>query len=145
MNESVVEGDCSVNSQDFTARMRTLTDEELGEVVAFGERDGFLPSAIEAARQEFAARNLTPTSISTVAASIKTKREDESARASRPLSWPARIAFLIFSLGLFPVFFAMYLGSNGYKQKSSDAWKWMGLGVAFWVGLVVLLVLLTVK
>jgi hypothetical protein len=125
-------------SQDFTARMRALTDEELGEIVVFGEREGFLPSAIEAARKQLLARNLAPASVSTIAVSIKTKRDKESELASQPLSWPARIAFLFFSIGIFPIFFASAFESKGYKRKSSDAWKWMALGIAFWVGLIVL-------
>jgi hypothetical protein len=127
-----------MDSQDFTTRMQTLTDEELGEILTFGERDGFVPSAIEAARKELVARNLSPASVSTLAASIKTTREQESDLAGQPLSWPARIAFLFSSIGIVPILFALSFESKGYKQKSSDAWKWMGLGVLFWVGLSVL-------
>jgi hypothetical protein len=131
-------GGLDMDSQDFTARMQAQSDEELGEIVIFGERDGFLPSAIAAARKELIARNLSPTFIREIAESIKTKRDKDTELAGRPLSWPARIAFLVFSISLVPIIVAVALQIKGYKQKSSDAWKWMGLGVAFWVGLYIL-------
>jgi hypothetical protein len=110
-------GELEMDSQDFTSRMQALSDEELGEIVSFGERDGFLPSAVAAARKELITRNLSPTSIREIAVSIKTKRDKDTELASRPLSWPGRIAFSICSISLVPIIVAVALQIKGYKQK----------------------------
>ena len=132
------DGRLDMGSQDFTPRMQALSNEELGEIITYGETDGFLPSAVAAARKELIARNLTPTSIREIAVSLKAKRDKDTELAGKSLSWPGRIAFSFLSVSLVPMFVAVALQIKGYKQKSSDAWRWMGLGVVFWVGLYIL-------
>ena len=132
-----------MDSRDFTQRMQRLGDEELTEIVSFGEKDGYLPEAVEAARKELVARNLSETDVSRIGYSVETKRNREEELASQPLSWPARVAFFIlpvvsFSLPIM-VFAALSLRTRGYRQKSSDAWKCIGLGIALWVGLIIFL------
>jgi hypothetical protein len=132
-----------MDSRDFTQQMQRLTDEELTEMVSFGEKDGYLPEAVEAARKELVARNLSSTDVSTISYSVEARRTRELELASQPLSWPARVAFLIlpvvsFSLPIM-VFVALSLRTRGYRQKSSEAWKWMGLGIALWIGLIIFL------
>jgi hypothetical protein len=124
--------------------MQRLSDEELTEIASFGEKDGYLPEAVEAAHKELVARNLSPTNVSTIAYSVETKRNREVELASQPLSWPARVAFFFFFLIGWPimVFVALSLGTRGYRQKSSEAWKCMGLGIAFWIGLIIFFVVL---
>ena len=128
-----------MDSRDFTQQMLRLSDEELTEIASFGEKDGYVPEAVEAARKELVARNLSSSDATTVAYSVETRRNREVELASQPLSWPARVAFLILPVvGVsFPimVFVALSLRTRGYRQKSSEAWKWMGLGVALWIGL----------
>jgi len=135
-----------MDSRDFTRRMQRLSDEELTEIVSFGEKDGYLPEAVEAARKEVVARNLSPTDVSTIAYSVETRRNREVELASQPLSWPGRAAFFmlpVVGVGL-PIMalIAWSLGTRGYRQKSSEAWKLMGLGIAFWIGLIIFLVVL---
>jgi hypothetical protein len=124
--------------------MQRLSDEELIGMVSFGDKDGYLPEAVEAARKELLARNLEPDDVSTIAHSVEKMRNREVELASQPLSWPARVAFFIVPVVSWPimVFVALSLGTRGYRQKSSEAWKWMGLGIAFWTGLIILLVVL---
>ena len=133
----------SMDSRDYTRRMQRLSDEELTEIVSFGEKDGYLPEAVEAARKELVARNLSETDASRIGYSVETGRNREEELASQPLSWPARVAFFIlpvvsFSLPIM-VFAALSLRTRGYRQKSSDAWKCIGLGIALWVGLIIFL------
>ena len=133
-----------MDSRDFTQQMRRLSDEELTEMIGFGEKDGYLPEAVEAARKELVARNLNSTDVSAIAYSVEAKRNQELELATQPLSWPARVAFLILpavSLSLpIMVFVALSLRTRGYRQKSSEAWKWMGLCIALWIGLIILFV-----
>ena len=104
------------------------------------KRTAILPKAVEAARKELVARNLNSTDVSTIAYSVETKRNQELEFARQPLSWPARVSFLIrpvVSLSLpIMVFVALSLRTRGYRQKSSEAWKWMGLGITLWIGLI---------
>ena len=135
-----------MDGRDLTQQMQKLSDEELTEIVSFGEKDGYLPEAVEAARKELVARNLSSTDVSTIAYSVETKRNQELELASQPLSWLARVAFLIlpvvsFSLPIM-IFVALSLRTRGYRQKSSEAWKWMGLGIALWIGLIIFFVVL---
>jgi hypothetical protein len=119
-----------------------MSDEELAEIVSFGEKDGYLPAAVEAARKALVDRNPSSAAISTIAHSVGTKRGRDAELANQPLSWPARVAFFVLPGGILPIIVLMIvastLGSRGYQRKSSEAWKWMGLGVAFWVGLIIL-------
>jgi len=133
-----------MDSRDFTQQMQRLSDEELTEIVSFGERDGYLPEAVEAARKELVARKLSSTDVATIAHSVERRRDREVELATQPLSWPARVVFFILPVVSWPimVFVALSLGTRGYRQKSSEAWKLMGLGIAFWIGLIIFLVVL---
>lgn len=131
-----------MDSRDFTKAMRERIYEELYEIVNFGEEDGFVPDAIAAAEKELENHNLSPTDLSTIAESVKRKRGQQMELASLPLSGPSRIAFFIFSLALIPILIAYSLESRGYSRKSSEAWKWMCRGFAFWFGLGVIFFLI---
>ena len=67
-----------MDSRDFTQRMQRLSDEELTEIVSFGEKDGYLPEAVEAARKELVARNLSETDVSKIGYSVETTRNRRS-------------------------------------------------------------------
>jgi len=123
--------------------MQNLSDEELVEIVSYGEKD-YLPEALEAARNEVVARNLSPTDLSTIAQSVGTKRDRDAQLANEPLSWPARAALFILAGVSWPIMLlvALSLGTRGYRQKSSEAWKWIGFGIAFWTGLVIIFAVL---
>ena len=135
-----------MDGRDFTQQMQRLSDEELAEIVSFGEKDGYLPAAVETARKELVARNPSSAAIPTIARSVGTKRLRDAELASQPLSWPARVAFFALPIGVVPIILLMVvassLGSKGYQRKSSEAWKWMGLGIVFWIGLIILTLVL---
>ncbi len=97
------------------------------------------------ARNEPASRNLSSTELATVAGSIEATRLRKAELASQPLSWPARMAFFILPVVGWPImaFIALSLATRGYWQKSSEAWKWMGFGIAFWIGSIIVLVVYT--
>src|SRR5262245_47028118 len=139
-------GGAVMDGRNFTQQMQKLSDEELVEIVSFGEKDSYLPDAIEAARKELVARNLSSAAVSTIVDSLGIRRNRDAQLASQPLSWPARAAFFILPIGTLPIMLlivvAWSLRLKGYKRKSSEAWKWMGLGIAFWIGLVILIFVL---
>ncbi len=118
----------------FTWRMRLLNDEALVEIITFGESDGYVPAAVEAARAELIARDASPWAIAAIAQRLGARRNQAAERANRPLFWISRIAFSYFSIFLVPVLLACFLESQGYERKSLEAWKWSGLGLAFWIG-----------
>jgi hypothetical protein len=123
-------------------RMPRLSDEALVEIVTFGEKDGYLPAAVAAARNELVARGASPWTIAAVAQRLETKRNRQAELARQRLSWPSRIVFLVSSLYFFPTLLAAALELKGYKRKSEEAWIWMGLGAIFWMSLLVLISLL---
>ena len=128
-----------MDSRDFTKAMTGRSDEELYEIVQFGQEDEFVPEAALAAKKEFDRRHLSSEQHAELAQSIQEKRQQKKKLAEKRLSWPARIAFFVFPLGFLPililVIFAASLESKGYSRKSSEAYKWMGTGVVFWIGL----------
>jgi hypothetical protein len=132
-----------MDGRGFYQHMRNLSDEELIEIVSF-EKDSYVSEALDAAHKELVTRNLSPTKLSTIEHAVETRRDRDAQLASQPLSWPARIAFLILAGGSLPimVFVALSLRTRGYRQKSSEAWKWMGLGIVLWIGLIILLAVL---
>ena len=125
--------------------MQRFSDGELVEIASFGEKDGYLPQAVLAARNELAARNPSPPNSSTIVDCVKTTRNRAAELVNQPLSWPARVAFFILPIFGWPIlaFVAWSLGTRGYRRMSSDAWKWMGLGIAFCIALIVVLVACT--
>jgi len=133
-----------MDSRRFTQTMQSFSDNELAEIASFGETGGYLPEAVAAARNELVARNLSSTDLSAIADSVQTSRIREAELASQPLSWAARVAFFLLPVFGWPIlaFVAWCLGTRGYRQKSSEAWTWMGLGLASWIGLIVVLVVL---
>lgn len=136
-----------MDSRDFTKAMTERSDEELYEIVHFGSEDGFVPDAIKAAKNDFNQRNLDSEQEVEIAHAIENKHQQKKLLAEKPLSWPARIAFFILPLGFLPIFIlaivAASLESKGYGRKSSEAYRWMGVGVAFWIGLGIALFILS--
>lgn len=136
-----------MDSCDFAKAMTERSDEEIYEIVQFGQEDEFVPEAVLAAKKEFDRRQLSSEQHAELAQSIQEKRQQKRKLAEKRLSWPARIAFFVLPLGFLPIFilviFAASMESKGYSRKSSEAYKWMGVGVVFWVGLGVVFFILS--
>jgi len=96
-----------MDDRDFTQQMQRLSDEELTEIANFGEKDGYLPAAVEAARKELIARNLSSTEVSTIARSISTRRNREIELASQPLSTVRIRRLWAAYLAVYAVFFVL--------------------------------------
>jgi len=133
-----------MDNRNFIQKVQQFSDEELAEITGFNERDGYLPETVVTVRDQLITANPSLMELITKADSVETKRIRAVELASQPLSWPARVAFFILPVVGWPimVFVAWFLGTRGYRQKSSEAWKWMGLGMPFWIGLVVVLFVL---
>lgn len=102
--------------------------------------DDYLPEALDAARAEFARRNLSPDSVAQIEADLRTKATAEARVAGEPLRGSMRLLIL---LGLCPgLWVALYYHANGHKAKARESWKWLLYSYLFWFGLIALGVLL---
>jgi hypothetical protein len=89
-------------SVDLKRVMANKTDEELYDVL-HGHSDDYTGDAIDAAKQEFASRNLTAPTLSTLSAAVEAqKRGDEAPLVSYANSprrigafWPVSAAFIL--------------------------------------------------
>lgn len=117
---------------DFAKRMRIVPDEELFSVVS--SPDGYVPAAVEAAQAEIARRNLGSGDVARIVADVEERQRFEENKSSIPLSTAGKIAFFVFSIFLFwTIIAAIVLGYRGYGRKSTDGFKWMCIGLAFWL------------
>jgi hypothetical protein len=75
--------------------MQRLSDKALVEIVTFGEKDGYLPATVAAARKELIARDASPWTVAAIAQLLETKRNRQAKLARQPLSWSSRLTFLV--------------------------------------------------
>jgi len=96
-----------------------------------------VPEAVQASKEELAARSLGTDQVAQIAETLETRRKQKKALADKPLSWPGRVAFFVLPVGLLPIIIlvivASSLESRGYMRKSSEAYRWMGVGFTFWL------------
>src|SRR5574340_1547978 len=117
-------------SPDFAQAMRHTSDEELWEIVKFGKEEDFALEAIAAAETELAARNLNPTHVAAIAATVNARREQRLNRASAPLSWPSRLAFFVLPFGcltivvLGAILFSLERAGYARKRRQHIGYSW---------------------
>lgn len=110
--------------------MANKTDEALYDVL-HGHPDDYTADAIEAAKQEFASRNLTAPTLSTLGSVVEGQKQVEDA----PLEWPLRIlAFFISTLFLgIPVLLAhRHYVEKGARRKAREWARWGLFGFLFY-------------
>lgn len=115
------------------ARMMRLQDEDLVRIANSQDADGFEPDAIAAARAELQHRGLGEEAVGALYAEAEELVAHEEAQKDAPLSWPARIAFLLFGFTFVGLFLAIAQRHFGYPRKSADAFAWTLYGLGFWV------------
>ncbi len=121
--------------QNITNAMQERSNEELYEIIAYAEDGDYIPEAILAAKKELESRNLDNDTLHAISEHVKAQRELKKERAKEPLSWPARIAFFIFSGGILIViliFISYSMESKGYKRKGSESRTTSFWGFIFW-------------
>ena len=113
---------------DFHKQLLEKTDSELYEILA--HREDYLPEAFDAAKQEFASRNLPADKVVQLQAALEAQKVQEDKKAEIGLPWYAKA--LIF-VGLLPfVWFAVYYEYQGYKNKTRQCWAWAAYSFIFW-------------
>ena len=114
--------------------------EELHEIVG-KLRDEYEPEAVAAAEAEVEKRNLTGEKLQPIEKENKTKRQLNAERANAPLQTHWKILTL-FLPGLINLLIADELKAEGYVRQHREIWQWFIYGAAFYIGLLILLVVL---
>ncbi|MFM7402705.1 MAG: hypothetical protein ACKO1N_01150 [Erythrobacter sp.] len=112
--------------------MQRMQEEDLFRIANSSEADGFEPDFVAAAQAELQRRGLGAEEIDELAAQAEQLAADEEAQQYAPLSWPARIAFLVFGITTVGIFFAIAQRHFGYPRKSNEAFLWSAASFGFW-------------
>ena len=124
---------------EFDAVMQKRTDAQLIKILN-GPPDDYQPTAIDAAKREFERRNLSEAEITTATEEIEQEQLVDESKANMPLGiFPKIIAFIF--PGILLIMFAGTYKADGYDRKAKEMVKWTLLGVAFYVSLVVLMII----
>lgn len=125
---------------DFTAVMAKKSDAELLEIVG-KLREDYQAKAVEAAEIEIENRNLSIEQLEEAQQEIQEKEAVLLSKEQEPLDIGQKILFLLFFWGVIPWAIAGTFKNNGYLKKYKDAWKFMKIGMAIFIGIPLLLIL----
>jgi hypothetical protein len=125
---------------DFHEVMRKRSDAELLEILT-KYRNDYQADAIIAAETELAKRNLTLNQVELAKQKIqqKDKRNEEKANAPLDIHW--KVLTCIFP-GIINIIIGGTFKADGYHRKFKELIKWTLYGVGFYVGLLILLIIL---
>lgn len=124
----------------FTSTMIQRTDAELLKIVN-EQRNDYQPEALEAAELELKNRNLTIERVQEAIQENETKKQIKTEKADVKLSGGWKVLTFIFP-GLIQIIFAGTFKADGYDRKASELTKWTLFGFGFYVGLVILIMIL---
>lgn len=130
----------SLPPADLKLTMSNKTNEELYEIL-YAHSGDYTPDAIEIAEEEFRRRKLDAPELNSLGAAAENLRAQEDA----PLGWPLRIVAFFFSTAFFgiPVILAhRHYVEQGSRRKAREWGRWGLFGLAFYVTLFVLRLLL---
>jgi hypothetical protein len=129
-----------MNNQ-FEEVMSKRTDAELLQILNSSNGD-YQPTALEAANIEFKKRNLSNEQLSLAKDVIKQKQEIDNAKSNEPLGLISKISALLFP-GLAMLLYSGLFQADGYDRKAKEIRRWTLYGVCFYVGIIVLVRLLS--
>jgi hypothetical protein len=124
----------------FTSTMTQRTVAELLKIVN-EQRNDYQPEALEAAELELKNRNLTIERVQEAIQENETKKQIKTEKANVKLSGGWKVLTFIFP-GLIQIIFAGTFKADGYDRKASELTKWTLFGFGFYVGLVILIMIL---
>lgn len=127
--------------RDFAEVMKKKSDGELLEIVT-KLKDDYQPEAVIAADIELKNRNLSSTQIEQAESEIEEKEKINIEKENEPLSVGQKILFLLFFWGVVPWAMAGTFKANGYTKKYKDAWKYMKIGIAVFIGIPLIIILI---
>jgi hypothetical protein len=120
----------STSVDDLKRVMANKTDEQLYDVL-HGHPGDYTADAIEAAKQEFASRDLTSPALTSLSTAVEAQKQVEEA----PLEWPLRIvAFFVSTVALgIPVIVAhRHYVEKGATRKAREWARWGLFGFLFY-------------
>ena len=124
----------------FISIMTQRTDAELLKIVN-EQRNDYQTEALEAAELELKNRNLSIERVQEAIQENETKKQIETDKANVKLSGIWKVLTFIFP-GLIQVIFAGTFKADGYDRKASELTKWTLYGFGFYLGLVILIMIL---
>ena len=127
--------------KDFFEVMKKKSDGELLEIVT-KHKDDYQPEAIIAAENELTSRNLSSTQLEQAESEIEEKEKISIEKENEDLSIGQKILFLLFFWGVVPWAMAGTFKANGYTKKYRDAWKYMKIGIAIFIGIPLIVILI---
>ena len=125
---------------DFSQAMKQASNVELIRIVTIARGD-YQESAILAAEEEIARRNLSDAEVEKLKQVNNVKKNIEDAKANEPLDLHWKILTLIFPM-IFTFILSGYYKSEGYDKKGRDLVKWTFLGFGFYISLIIIISLL---
>jgi hypothetical protein len=127
---------------EFDEVMRKRADADLIKIVN-GPQDDYQPAALDAAKREFERRNLSEEQITIVKQEIKQEQEIDEAKANTPLGVILKIIAFILP-GIILLMLSGIFKAEGYDRKAKELVKWTLYGLAFYIGLIVIINILRV-
>jgi len=129
-----------ISENKFTLEMAGRSYEELHEIVG-KLRDEYEPEAVAAAEAEVEKRNIAGEKIQPIEKDTRTQRQLNAEKANTPLQIHWKILTLLLP-GLLNLLIADELKAEGYARQHREIWLWFFYGAAFYIGLLILLLVL---
>lgn len=120
--------------------MSKRTDEALFKIVN-GPEDDYQPAAFEAAKKEFAKRNLSIDQLTSIKQEVENDEKINNDKATEPLGSSWKVLTFLFP-GIIQIIFSGTFKADGYDRKAKELVRWTIYGIGFYVGLIILLSLL---
>jgi hypothetical protein len=125
----------------FTSSMVQLSDSELLKVVTIARND-YQPEAIEAAEIELKNRNLSVQKTEEVIKENEALEQIKIDKANKELGITLKVLSFIFP-GIIQVLFSRVFKADGYDRKARELLKWTFYGFGFYLGIVILIIILS--
>jgi hypothetical protein len=122
---------------NFEYVMSKQTDIGLFKILT-GPQTDYKPEALEAARNEFAKRNLSADQFETLKQEIEEEEEIKNEKANVPLDLSWKVLTFIFP-GMINLMFHGMFKTQGYTRKASELVSWTLYGAGFYAALIILL------
>jgi hypothetical protein len=121
---------------NFNDAMVKKTDAELLNIV-FGPEDEFVSEGLEAAKTEFAKRNISNDEIEKYKKYFEQEKHIKLKKSNEPLEDIWKILTFIFP-GMIQIYLSAILNADGFDRKSKELAKFSLYGFGFYVGIIIL-------
>jgi hypothetical protein len=122
---------------EFDVVMQKRTDAELFKILN-GAPDDYQPIALEAAKREFARRNLSEHEVATAKQEVEQKQAIDETKANMPLDTGYKIVAFILP-GIILLMLSGVFKADGYDRKARELVTWTLYGFGFYIGIIVLI------